>query len=83
MDRGQPDERGHESVDPEDPSSAGPMAPPEDVVPGTGIFGDETLVRDADGAPRAGIYPAGPSGTGGGARPDPTSEHELHRTDRD
>jgi hypothetical protein len=83
MDRDQPDERGHEAVDHEDPSSAGLMAPVEDVAPGTGIFGDETLVRDTDTTPGAGIYPAGPSGTGGEARPGPTSEDELDRADRD
>jgi hypothetical protein len=74
MDRDQPGERGHESVDHDDPSSAGLLVPPEAVAPGTGIFGDETLVRDADGGHGAGIYPAGPSGTGGAARPGPTQE---------
>ena len=72
MESDNPGERGHESVDHDDPSSAGLMAPPEEVVPGTGIFGDETLIRDADGQPGAGLYPGAPSGTGGEAHPGPT-----------
>lgn len=41
----------------------------EDEVPGTGIMGDETLVRDSDGEP--GIYPAPAAHTGGEAHPGP------------
>jgi regulator of protease activity HflC (stomatin/prohibitin superfamily) len=62
----------HESVDHEHPTVAGIMAPVEDDAPGTGIFGDETLVRDInpDGPP--GIYPGAAAHTGGKAHPGPT-----------
>jgi len=46
--------------------------PAEGEVPGTGIMGDETLVRDTDGEP--GIYPAPPAPTGGEAHPGPAKE---------
>ena len=66
-------EPSHESVDHEHPSSAGLMEQdgPEAEVPGTGIMGDETLVRDADGDDVPGLYPASPAHTGGEARPGP------------
>ena len=66
-------ERGHESLDHEHPSSAGPMETggPDAEVPGTGIMGDETLVRNADGEEVPGLYPARPAHTGGEAHPGP------------
>lgn len=48
-----------------------PDAGTDDEVPGTGIMGDETLVRDADGAGVPGVYPAPPAHTGGAAHPGP------------
>ena len=70
MDRGQEAGRGHESVDHEHPSGAGLMNP-GDEVPGTGIMGDETLVRRADGEGTPGVYPASRAHTGGEAHPGP------------
>lgn len=72
----------HESADHEHPTVAGIMAPVEDDAPGTGIFGDETLVRDIDPDGPPGIYPGAPSGTGGIAHPGPTPakvEDEIER----
>lgn len=46
-------------------------------VPGTGILGDETLVRDTDDDGAPGIYPAPPAHTGGAAHPGP---NESKRT---
>ncbi len=63
----------HESVDHQDPTDAGLMDPALDEVPGTGIFGDETLVRDENPAGAPGIYPAPAAHTGGVAHPGPTS----------
>jgi len=78
-----PDEmRRHESIDHEHPTDAGLMDPEGDDVPGTGIMGDETVVRDlADGRP-PGIYPDPPAHTGGVAHPGPTPaaiEDEIER----
>lgn len=64
--------RRHESIDHEHPTDAGVMDPAGDEVPGTGIFGDETLVEDAAPGRTPGIYPAPASGTGGIAHPGPT-----------
>ena len=72
MNPDQPTQRRHESIDHEHPTDAGPMAPAGQEVPGTGIMGDETLVRDADGAGVPGIYPGSPGHTGGAAHPGPT-----------
>ena len=75
----QNDERGHESVNHQDPSSAGlmkPMDPAVDEVPGTGIMGDETLVRDADGEGLPGISPGSNTHTGGEAHPGPASDRK-------
>jgi hypothetical protein len=38
--------RRHESIDHADPTDAGLMDPEGDAAPGTGIMGDETVVRD-------------------------------------
>lgn len=78
--------RRHESVDHEHPTDAGLMTPPENEAPGTGIFGDETLVHDdsPDGSP--GIYPAPNAHTGGAAHPGPTPaavEDEIERPGHD
>ena len=62
----------HESMDHEQPTDAGLMDPDGGEVPGTGILGDETLVRDTDGAGVPGLYPAPASHTGGEAHPGPT-----------
>ena len=45
----------HESLDHEHPTASGLMDPEGMEVPGTGIFGDETLVRPAEGVERPGI----------------------------
>ena len=53
-----PDEtRRHESVDHVHPTDAGLMDPTGEDVPGTGIFGDETIVHDRDDGKPPGIYP--------------------------
>ena len=72
MDHDQPADRRHESVDHAQPTDAGLMDPAWHEVPGTGIFGDETLVRDAAGDRVAGIYPGPPGHVGGPAHPGPT-----------
>ena len=75
MDREQNDQSEtprHESVDHQHPTDAGLMDPDGGEVPGTGILGDETLVRDADGQGVPGLYPAPAAHTGGPARPGPT-----------
>ncbi len=72
MERDEQAERRHESVDHRHPTDAGLMDPTEGEVPGTGILGDETLVRDADGHGMPGLYPAPPAHTGGPAHPGPT-----------
>jgi hypothetical protein len=63
----------HESVDHLDPTSAGLMDPEGDDAPGTGIMGDETVVRDLDDGHPPGIYPGPPAHTGGAAHPGPTA----------
>lgn len=45
----------HESVDHEEPTDAGLMD--HDDVPGTGIMGDETVVRPAPNVEQPGIAP--------------------------
>ncbi len=65
---------GHESVNHDDPAAAGLLHDPSDPaaeVPGTGILGDETLVRDADGVSTPGIAPALTNGTANEAHPGP------------
>ena len=62
----------HESVDHQHPTDAGPMDPSLGEVPGTGIFGDETLVRDENETGPPGIYPAPAAPTGGVSHPGPT-----------
>ena len=69
-------ERRHESVDHEQPTDAGLMDPERGEVPGTGIMGDETLVRDADGKGVPGLYPGPPSHAGGEAHPGPTPSNK-------
>lgn len=76
--------RRHESVDHENPTDAGLMTSPEDEAPGTGIFGDETLVHDENPAGPPGIYPAPKAHTGGVAHPGPTPaavEDAIERQD--
>jgi len=76
--------RRHESVDHLDPTDAGLMDPERNDAPGTGIMGDETVVRDVDDGPPPGIYPAPPAHTGGLAHPGPTPaivEDEIERPD--
>ena len=62
----------HESVDHDRPTDAGLMDPTGGEVPGTGIMGDETLVRAAPGVERPGTAAGPPAGTGGSAKPGPT-----------
>jgi len=74
--------RRHESVDHEHPTDIGIGAPVEEDAPGTGIFGDEVLVKDIDPDHMPGLYPDGPAHTGGVAHPGPTPaavEDELER----
>jgi hypothetical protein len=71
MDAAEPIRR-HESVDHVDPTDAGLMDASGEDAPGTGIMGDETVVRDVkDGRP-PGIYPDAVAHTGGVAHPGPT-----------
>ena len=78
-----PDEiRRHESVDHDHPTDAGLMDPTGEDAPGTGIFGDETIVHDRDDGMPPGIYPDPPAHTGGVAHPGPTPaeiEDEIER----
>ena len=68
-----PDEiRRHESVDHVHPTDAGLMDPTGEDAPGTGIFGDETIVHDRDDGKPPGLYPDPPAHTGGVAHPGPT-----------
>ena len=76
MERDERAERRHESVDHEHPTDAGLMDSDGGEVPGTGILGDETLVRDADGQGVPGLYPAPAAHTGGPAHPGPTPAPE-------
>ena len=69
-------EHRHESVDHAHPTDAGLMDSAGGEVPGTGILGDETLVRDADGEGVPGLYPAPAAHTGGTAHPGPTPASE-------
>lgn len=62
----------HESIDHVDPTVAGLMDPSRDDAPGTGIMGDETIVRDVPDGHPPGIYPDPPAHTGGAAHPGPT-----------
>lgn len=74
--------RRHESIDPVDPTDAGLMDPTGDDAPGTGIMGDETIVRDLDDGRPAGLYPDPAAHTGGMAHPGPTpaaAEDEIER----
>ncbi|MCC7023618.1 MAG: hypothetical protein IT338_12390 [Thermomicrobiales bacterium] len=64
--------RRHESVDHVDPTDAGLMDPTGQDAPGTGIMGDETIVRDLEDGRVPGIYPGQPAHTGGAAHPGPT-----------
>jgi hypothetical protein len=64
--------RRHESVDHVHPTDAGLMDPTGEDAPGTGIFGDETIVRDRDDGKPPGLYPDSPAHTGGMAHPGPT-----------
>ena len=74
MNRDQDTDHRHESVDHDHPTDAGLMDPDGDEVPGTGILGDETLVRDADGEGVPGLYPGPAAHTGGAPRPGPTRQ---------
>ncbi len=75
MDKPQPNDpaHGHESVDHDDPTSAGLLSP-DDQAPGTGILGDETVVRTAAGVDIPGIAPDAPPQPNGEAHPGPTPE---------
>jgi len=75
----------HESVDHQHPTDEGLMDPTGAEVPGTGIFGDETLVRDIDDGHPPGLYPTRPAHTGGEAHPGPapaTSAGDRERDER-
>ena len=63
--------QGHESVNHEDPAASGLLPADDAVVPGTGILGDETLVRDGEDKEPPGIYPAAMPATGGTDHPGP------------
>lgn len=51
----EPAPRRHVPPDRPRPVDEGPADPDGEQAPGTGIFGDETLVRPADGVERPGI----------------------------
>jgi hypothetical protein len=77
--------RRHESVDHVHPTDAGLMDPSEEDAPGTGIFGDETIVHDRDDGKPPGLYPDAPAHTGGMAHPGPTPaeiKDEIERPSR-
>ena len=83
MDAANPARR-HESIDHIDPTDAGLMDPAGDDAPGTGIMGDETVVRDVEDDQPPGYYPGPPAHTGGAAHPGPTAanvEDEIERPD--
>ncbi len=68
----------HESIDHEQPTDAGLMDDAE--VPGTGILGDETLVRSVeDRAP--GIVPGPGTRTDARPEPGPTPREVLERAE--
>ncbi|HET7092346.1 MAG TPA: hypothetical protein VFI22_02685 [Thermomicrobiales bacterium] len=73
----------HESVDHIDPTAAGLMDPTGDDAPGTGIMGDETVVRDIDPNRPPGIYPGPAAHIGGRAHPGPTPAAAEDRAERD
>lgn len=59
------------------------MDPDDAETPGTGIFGDETNVRDLPDGHAPGLYPGAPAHTGGAAHPGPTPapvEDRIERT---
>ncbi len=62
--------RRHESVDHEHPTDAGLMDDTD--VPGTGIMGDETVIRPASNDEQPGIAP----GTIGDRQASATTKHE-------
>ena len=66
--------RRHESIDHVQPTDAGLMDPSGEDAPGTGIMGDETVVRDANDGRPPGIYPDPPAHTGGLVHTGPTPE---------
>jgi hypothetical protein len=74
--------RRHESIDHINPTDAGLMDPEGDDAPGTGIMGDETVVRDLDDGRPPGIYPDPPAQTGGVARPGPTPAAEVDQIEQ-
>ena len=73
----------HESIDHAHPTDAGLMDPTGEDAPGTGIMGDETVVRDInpDGPP--GLYPGEAGHTGGRAHPGPTPAEAEDRAERE
>ena len=74
--------RRHESVDHTHPTDAGLMDSTGEDAPGTGIFGDETIVHDREDGKPPGLYPDPPAHTGGVAHPGPTPaeiEDEIER----
>ena len=80
MNRDEP--RRHESVDHVHPTDAGLMNPTGEDVPGTGIFGDETIVHDRDDGKPPGLYPDPPAHTGGVAHPGPTPPEKVDEIGR-
>ena len=61
----------HESVDHDDPTDAGLMD--DEATPGTGVMGDETVVRPAPDVEQPGIAPGtvNDADDGEGSRPHP------------
>lgn len=70
----------HESVDHEQPTDAGLMDDAGDEVPGTGIWGDETLVRSV-GDRTPGIVPGPGTRTDARPEPGPTPREVLERAE--
>ncbi|HEV2107882.1 MAG TPA: hypothetical protein VGR16_06440 [Thermomicrobiales bacterium] len=71
----------HESVDHEQPTAAGLMDGGDDEVPGTGILGDETLVRSV-GDRTPGIAPGPGTRTDASPEPGPTPREALERAEK-
>jgi hypothetical protein len=72
----------HESVDHEEPTAAGTLEG-EEHVPGTGIMGDETLVRDVPGGLHLNDGQARAKRSDGRPHPGPTPEAAMDEAEMD
>lgn len=67
----------HESVDHKHPTDAGMMNDDDEHTPGTGIMGDETLVREVPGGLRLDSPPAGSRDRPSHPHPGPTPTQAM------